>query len=156
MDKLKNFLHQLLQHIGYLDDEINLKIEEEDNLVRVNITVPDSDSGMMIGKNGDVLTSIQRLTRLVFRDQIDKKIQVNINDYRQNREKKLKELTRKIAEEVRETKNPIMIKKPLSSYERYLIHQTINLEFPNLESLSQGEGDGRRVVIRLKENQQEQ
>ena len=150
MNKLEVFFQQLIQHLGFLPDEVELKINETEDLILVDINVPESDSGIMIGTGGEVLVSIQRLARVIFYDQFDKKIQVNINQYRQTRQLKLEDLAHRVADEVNETNKGRMIRKQLSSYERFIIHNYIAEQYPDLESVSRGEGEDRHIFIKPK------
>ncbi len=152
MSKIEDFLRQLLQHLGFVEEKIGLKTTETEDLISVVIEVPDSESGALIGHQGETLNSLQRLVRIIFREQIDKKIQLDVNQYRQEKEAALKEMIDRIAAEVKSTKKSVEIKKTLSSYERFLIHQYIadGEDFADLESVSHGEGLNRRLVIKLK------
>ena len=152
MSKIEDFLKQLLQHLGFLEDKVDLKIAATEDLIKIAIEVPNSESGALIGHQGETLNSIQRLVRIIFRDQIEAKIQLDINQYRQEKEVALKEMVDRIADEVKTSQKPVEIKKILSSYERFIVHQYIadKEEFKDLESVSHGEGISRRLIIKLK------
>ena len=152
MQKLKDFLNQLFQHLGYLEDEIKITTSETDEVVLVEVEVNDENSGILIGKNGEVLNALQRLLRVIFKDQFDKKIRLDVAGYRRRRQQALEELVDRVASEVLQTQEAIVIRKPLSSYERFLVHKAVTQKHPQLESLSLGKGDDRRVTLRLKQD----
>ena len=150
MKKIDDFFNQLVQHMGFLPDEVKVAVTEDDQRILVDIQVPTDDSGMVIGVGGEVLTSMQRLARTIFFNQVDKKIQVNVNDYRQTRKEALEALAERICQEVSTSSEPVMIHKQLSSYERFVIHDYVASHHEELESLSEGESDNRRLVIKKK------
>ena len=151
LEKIKDFIDQLLKHLGYLDDEFEVNLKEEDDLIEVKITIPEPDSGIVIGRGGEVLLSIQKILRLVFLDKIDKKIRVDVNEYKKKKQEKLKEVAREVANQVKNTGKSRKINRRLSSYERFIIHNLITEEFPELTSKSSGEGLARVVEIKPKE-----
>ena len=153
LEKIKDFVDQLLKHLGYLEDEFKVDLSEEDGIVKVKITIPELDSGIMIGRGGEVLISIQRILRLVFKDRLDKKIRVDVNQYKERKQRELEDLARKVASKVKETGKSQKIAKNLSSYERFMVHSLVSREFPELMSESTGEGVRRVLEIKLKEDE---
>ncbi len=156
LDKIQDFISQLLKHLGYLEDEFEVGLNEKDDVIEVEVAVPESDSGIMIGRGGEVLISIQRILRLVFFNKIDKKIRVDVNSYKKKKQEKLKEFARKVASEVKETNKAQKINKNLSSYERFIIHSVISQEFPDLESESVEDGVRRVLTIKPKKIESEE
>lgn len=150
---IETFLSQLAEHCGISPEEIQVTVTEDEEYVRVSIELPEEDSGRFIGFHGETLESIQRVLRLIFQEEHnDKKIIVNINQYRQDRADRLKEITQAIAKKVVETGQPYTFQSFLPAHERYIIHTTLSEieEGSALESVSEGTGKNRRLTIQKK------
>lgn len=151
---IQTFVTQLCEHCGLEADQVEISIVEENDTTIINLALPEEESGLFIGYRGETLLSLQRLIRLVFQEELgDKKYVLNINEYREQRNKKLQELTESVARKVLETGNPYTFNSYFPSYERFLIHSIIstNPEFAGLESVSEGEGKTRLLTIQLKQ-----
>lgn len=148
---IETFISQLAEHCGVSPEELKVSVAEDDTYVKVTIELPEEDSGRFIGFHGETLESIQRVLRLVFQEAYgDKKLIVNINQYRQDREKRLNEITQSIAASVLESGEPYTFQSFLPAHERFVIHTTLS-ELPEadqLESVSEGTGKNRRLTIR--------
>lgn len=153
--EVKTFLTQLCEHCGLSEEEVEVSVEEKDDKVVVNINIPEEDSGIFIGHHGDSIDSIQRIMRIVFQDEFeDKRVVLNINDYREKREDRLKDLTYSVANKVLDTGEKHVFNSFLPAHERFIIHSTLSeeKEFDQLESVSEGIGRNRKLIIRLKNN----
>ncbi len=152
---IQDFLQRLLGHMGI--DQAEVEIKEEDDKIFVQINISEEDSGLLIGYHGDVLASLQRVTQLIYRDDQDKKIIMNVNDYKQRREAQLKEMVASIAYRVLESGEEYVFAF-LPANERLIVHQSISEtpDFVELESISIGEASTRRLHIRLKNETQTQ
>ena len=151
--KIQEFLTQLCEHCGVDVSTITITIEEDEEYTRVHLLLSPEDSGVFIGYHGETLESIQRMLRLVFqRAPEDKRIILNINEYREQREEKLTELALQAARQVLETGEEYVFDSNLGSHERFVIHSALsaNEEFAGLESISEGNGRDRRLHVRLK------
>lgn len=151
---IQTFLTQLCEHCGLETDQIEVSVVEENGQVVIQLTLPESESGLFIGYRGETLSSIQRLLRLVFQEELqDKKCVLNINDYREQRSEKLQQLTESVAQRVLESGQSYTFNSHFPSYERFLIHSIIssNPDFSELESVSEGEGKLRALTIRKKQ-----
>ncbi len=146
---INDFMTRLLAHLGVEDSEV--QVEEDDQYINVQIKVSEEESGLLIGYHGETLAALQRLAQLSQRDSTEKKILININDYKQHREEQLKEMTIRIAERVLETRQSYVFPF-LPANERLVVHSTLAEmpEFAELESISTGEGSGRRLEIRVR------
>jgi spoIIIJ-associated protein len=98
------------------------------------------------------MVAMQRMIRVVFHDQTDKRVVINVNDYRQQREAKIVDRATEIAYRVLESGRPYRF-GPMPANERFVIHTTIseNPEFVDLVSYSEGEGAARQLIIAPKE-----
>lgn len=146
---VSDFITRMLAHLGVEDSQVD--VEEDDQYIQVQIKVSEEESGLLIGYHGETLAALQRLTQLSQRDSTEKKILININDYKQHREEQLKEMTIRIAERVLDTKQSYVFPF-LPANERLVVHSALAEmpEFSELESISTGEGSGRRLEIRFK------
>jgi len=150
--KINEYIERLLAHCGVEDAEVALTDEDGEQIL-VQINLPESESGALIGYHGETLASIQRMVNIIFRDQIeDKRVRVNINDYRQRRTEALSAQVTRIAEQVIETGNPYTFGF-LPANERFIVHSTLGEDekFANLISESSGEGRDRFLTIKLKD-----
>lgn len=149
---IQNYLTNVCKHSGLDADQLEVKINEADDVITAEITVPPEESGLLIGFHGETLSALQRLTRVVFQEELkDKRLVVNVNQYREQRAEKLREMAENAATQVLETGRPYRFSR-LPAHERFVIHSTISdgEEFTELESVSEGEGRDRVLTIRLK------
>lgn len=158
--KINQFITQLLEHCGLEKDQIEIVEEQKDEKTQINITIPEEDSGIFIGHHGEGLDSIQRLVRIISSSSKDKeeekeeRIVLNINGYREKRQARLEEMANNIAQRVLESGRKFTINSYLPSHERFIIHATLanNPDYSELESVSEGFGQDRKLTIRLKNN----
>jgi spoIIIJ-associated protein len=151
--KIQEFLTQLCEHCGVDVSTTTITVEEDDEYIRVHLELTADDSGLFIGYHGETLEAIQRMLRLVFqRAPEDKRIILNINQYREQREEKLTEMAIQAARQVLETGEEYAFDTTLGSHERFVIHSALSAleEFEGLESVSEGVGRDRRLHIRKK------
>lgn len=148
MQKIIDFTDQLLAHMGVTD--IQVHVEETDSFYEVNLATDEQQSGMLIGYHGETIASLQKVLSLVFREKLesDKKIVVNINDYKQKREAAVSTMADRLAERVLETGQPQVLPS-LPANERLIVHMMFK-DHPELQTQSEGEGNQRRLVISLK------
>lgn len=149
---INTYLTNLCKHSGIDQDQVTIEVVVDGEFLMVNMTVPAEDSGLFIGFHGDTLSSIQRLIRVLFQTEYpDQKIVLNINNYREQRQEKLREMTLNIASRVLDSGRPYTFPF-LPPQERFFVHTTLSEypEFESLESVSEGEGNQRFLVIRPK------
>lgn len=149
---ITTYLSHITQHCGLDEESVKISIEETDENVSIQLDVPADDVGLFIGNRGETLAALQRMLRIVFNDQYgEKHIVLNINDYRQERQKQLEERATEAAHYVLDSGRSYTFPF-LSSYERFLVHSVLSAqeEFSSLETISEGEGRDRRLVVRLK------
>ncbi len=149
---IQTYLTNMCQHCGLDAESVKLELEEQDERITVTIDVPEEESGLLIGFHGETLSAMQRLTRVVFQEELgEKRLVININNYREQREEKVQELARRAAYKVLETGRPYTFSY-LPANERFIVHTTLSEEpeFETLESVSEGEGRDRMLSIRLK------
>ena len=108
------------------------------------------DLGILIGRRGQTLACLQFILRLIVGHQTKTwvPITVDIEGYRQRRSEKLQSLAVRLAEQVRSRRSPFTL-EPMLAYERRIIHLAL-ANHPDVTTESVGEGEARRVVIRLR------
>ena len=108
------------------------------------------DMGILIGKRGQTLDSLQYLTSLVVNKGKTNYIRVKLDteDYRRRRKETLENLARGIAYKVKKTRKPVVL-EPMNPYERRIIHSALQGN-KYVETVSEGEEPYRHVVVKLK------
>lgn len=146
-DTAKEFLNKVFDSMN-LDVEIIVTTEDEDSAV--NIELKGDDMGILIGKRGQTLDSLQYLTSLVLNKESENYIRVKLDteNYRQRRKDTLENLAKNIAYKVKRTKRQVSL-EPMNPYERRVIHSALQND-RYVSTYSEGEEPYRRVVITLK------
>ncbi|MBR0518298.1 protein jag [bacterium] len=137
---------EIIQKIlSYLDLTGEIEKEQDGDVLRLNII--GGDMGILIGKKGQTLDALQFLLSLIYnKKKKDKaKIILDIEGYRQRRERSLKDMAIKLAEKVKYDRKNVTL-DPMMPNERRIIHLTLQ-NHPDVITFSQGEEPMRRVVI---------
>lgn len=144
--KAEKFLNDTFKAMK-MDVAINSKFDSEDNLC---IDLAGPEMGILIGKRGQTLDSIQYLTSLVVNKGVSGYIRVKIDteDYRERRKATLENLAKNIGSKVRRTGKPVVL-EPMNPYERRIIHSALQGN-PYVTTHSEGEEPYRKVVVVLK------
>ena len=131
-----------------IDATLDILYDEENSVVEVNMR--GDDMGVLIGKRGQTLDSLQYITSLVLnKDKEDYiKVKIDTENYRERRKDTLVNLASNIAKKVKRTRKAVFL-EPMNPYERRIIHSTLqNDKF--VETHSEGEEPYRKVVVTLK------
>ena len=144
---VKDFLTQVFAAMQ-LEVEIITKIDEDNKVIDVEFK--GSEMGMLIGKRGQTLDSLQYLTNLAVNKQSDSYIKVKLDteDYRKRRKETLENLAKNIAYKVKRTKRPVSL-EPMNPFERRVIHSALQND-KYVSTHSEGEEPYRHVVVTLK------
>lgn len=123
-------------------------VEGEENQVLVSLTVV--RPGALIGLRGRNLAAIQLILSLMVKVKFGEWVRVllDINNYREEQKTRLQEMAKDLANRVLESGKPAEMMS-MSSYERRLCHMAIQ-EIEGITSESEGEGDMRHLVIKIK------
>ncbi|MEE0686051.1 MAG: RNA-binding cell elongation regulator Jag/EloR [Lachnospiraceae bacterium] len=126
--------------------KINVNITEES----VDVDLVGDDMGVLIGKRGQTLDSLQYLVSLVVNKKSDKYLRVKLDteNYRERRKETLENLAKNIAFKVKRTKRPVSL-EPMNPYERRVIHSALQND-RYVTTKSEGEEPFRHVVVLLK------
>ena len=148
-ESVREFLNQVFEAMK-LDVEILINYDEENSLIEVEFK--GVEMGVLIGKRGQTLDSLQYLTNLAVNKQSDHyvKVKLDTEDYRKRRKDTLENLAKNISYKVKRTKRPVAL-EPMNPYERRVIHSALqNDSF--VSTHSEGEEPYRHVVVTLKRN----
>lgn len=142
---IQEFLKLFIEKLGS-KLEYSVKLQENEILVDIN----GEDCGSLIGYRGETLNAMQTLISSIANKKVKERIKVilDIQNYREKREKNLVELAEKVSKTVLRNGKNITL-EPMSPYERKIIHSALQ-ENSRIETYSIGEGDNRRVVIAKK------
>ena len=128
--------------------DIDIKEEEKENIANINVL--GDDVGILIGKRGHTLDSLQYLVSLVVNKESDKFIRVKLDteNYRERRKATLENLAKNIAIKVKRIRKPVAL-EPMNPYERRIIHSALQND-RYCTTRSEGEEPYRHVVVVLK------
>lgn len=144
----KNFLKQMIEDMGI---DCDIESRTEGNMIKFNILCSqESDIGIIIGKRGETLDSLQYIVNLVTNRNSDTYIRVilDCNQYRSKRERSLQKLARRLADKAVQTGRDIKL-EPMNPYERRIIHTYLQND-EKVNTFSQGNEPNRRVIIKRK------
>ena len=150
-NKAKEFLTKVFKAMG-VEAKVEVTYDQENALIDINII--GENMGVLIGKRGQTLDSLQYLVSLVLNKESETYIKVKLDteNYRQRRKETLENLGKNIAYKVKRTRKSVSL-EPMNPYERRIIHSVLqNDKF--VETHSEGEEPFRRVVIALKKGVQ--
>ena len=145
-DNIRDFLESVFKAMGLT---VTIQIEKEEDSNVVNVDLKGDDMGVLIGKRGQTLDSIQYLTSLVVNKGKEKyvRIKVDTENYRQRRKDTLESLAKNIAYKVKRSRRSVAL-EPMNPYERRIIHSALqNDKF--VSTKSEGEEPFRHVVVYL-------
>ena len=146
-DNIQDFLNAVFDAMN-LNVEITIDREEGSNTA--NVELKGDDMGVLIGKRGQTLDSLQYLTNLAVNKNAEDYIRVKIDteDYRKRRKETLENLARNIAYKVKRTKHSVSL-EPMNPFERRVIHSALQGD-RFVTTHSEGDEPYRHVVITLK------
>ncbi len=140
----ESFIKNVLDAMDMKDVKVTTSIDEEGALA---IDMEGSDMGILIGKRGQTLDSLQYLANRVANKAQDGYVRVKLDteDYRRRRKETLENLAHNIANKVKRTRRKVEL-EPMNPYERRIIHSALQSE-PYVTTHSEGEEPYRRVVV---------
>jgi spoIIIJ-associated protein len=140
-DQIATFLRSIVSAMGA---NLTATVEETAEGTRINL---EGDGGMLLRRDAEGLQALQHLVATAFRRQLgdDRRIVVDCNGFRQEKDAELREMARFVAEKARATGMPQEI-GPLNPYERRIVHIAI-AEDPTVSSESIGDAFMKTVII---------
>ena len=145
-NEIKNYLLKLVKDMG-IEAKIETKTREE--TIIFNLIAP--EKAILIGKNGRTIEALQNITNQMISTNLKTyyRFLVDVNGYRENKQRRLEKTAKYTAKEVAKTKIPAHL-EPMNSYERRIIHNTLT-NSKDVTTESEGEEPNRHVVIKPKE-----
>ena len=146
----REFLEKVFQNM-HMDVAIDIDFDKEEKVVSINLS--GSEMGVLIGKRGQTLDSLQHLVSLVINKNSEDYLRVKLDteNYRERRKKTLEHLAKNIAYKVKRTKRSMAL-EPMNPYERRIIHSALQND-NYVFTKSEGEEPFRHVVVMLKKGQ---
>ncbi|MBU3922885.1 hypothetical protein KJ684_01445 [Patescibacteria group bacterium] len=149
MEKIKQTIKELFKSIGINDIKIDIKKDnstKDRELLMINVLTEQAD--FLLKDEALELNALQHILRLlVLRTAPDHNfIILDINNYKEKRQKLLEKLAEKIIKDIRKTKKSIVL-DPMPAYERRIIHLKL-AEQPDIVSESTGQEPERKIVVR--------
>ena len=149
IETCEKFIYDVMNAMGMDDVKVTSVVDEEGAL---SINMEGSNMGILIGKRGQTLDSLQYLTNRVANKMQDGYVRVKLDteDYRRRRKETLENLEKNIASKVKRTRKTVSL-EPMNPYERRIIHSALQSD-PAVSTHSEGEEPYRRVVVTLVRN----
>ncbi len=139
----KKYIKDIIEKMNL---EINLETRRNENNIQIKLHT--DNNPIIIGKNGRTLSSLQTLVRQAIFAQtgIYTNIVLDVENYKERKQKNIEFLAKKLAKEVQKTKMDVKM-DPMNSFERRLIHEKLK-DFKGIKTESEGEEPNRYVVIK--------
>ena len=121
---------------------------DPENTITLHVEGADEEAmGLLIGRRGETLRSLQFMVNLLVSRKVQKwpQVVVDVGNYRQRRQESLEGLARRMAERVRQSGRPLTL-EPMGAYERRIVHLALRAD-PTVYTESNGEGENRKIVI---------
>ena len=146
-DEVKKFLTSVFNAMNM---EVEIIINKNEDEKFLDVELKGDDMGVLIGKRGQTLDSLQYLTSLAINKHRDEyyKVKIDTEDYRKRRKDTLENLAKNIAYKVKRTKRPVSL-EPMNPFERRVIHSALQND-RYVTTHSEGEEPYRHVVVTLK------
>lgn len=141
-NNVEKFIKEFLKNLG---EEYKYDINIEKN--EINVKIDGGNSGTLIGYRGETLNALQHILSLIANKHTSAKVRVllNVDGYKEKREKTLEELALKVSKTVIKTNKSITL-EPMNAYERKIIHSKLQ-DMTDIRTHSIGEEPHRRIVI---------
>ena len=138
----KEFLSKVF---AAMNMDVDISVETDEN--EMNIDLSGKDMGVLIGKRGQTLDSLQYLTSIVVNKGRKEYIRVKVDteNYRSRRKETLENLAKNLAYKAKRTKHPVSL-EPMNPYERRIIHSALQND-KYVTTHSEGEDPFRKVII---------
>ena len=146
IEACEKFVEDVLNAMNMEEVKVTSTVDEEGAL---SITMEGKNMGILIGKRGQTLDSLQYLTNRIANKMQDGYVRVKLDteDYRRRRKETLENLAKNIASKVKRTRRTVAL-EPMNPYERRIIHSALQSD-PAVSTHSEGEEPYRKVVVTL-------
>ena len=143
-DKVKGFLNEVF---AAMNIEVLVAVEYKAEEKEMNVDLSGEDMGMLIGKRGQTLDSLQYLVSLVVNKETEEYVRVKVDteNYRERRKATLENLAKNMAHKAKRIRRSVSL-EPMNPYERRIIHSALQ-DDKYVTTHSEGDEPFRRVVI---------
>lgn len=141
---VRDFLNAVFSAMQ-MEVELIIQIDEEEKTIEVELK--GKDMGILIGKRGQTLDSLQYLTNLAVNKKLEEyyKIKIDTEDYRRRRRETLENLAKNVAYKVKRTRRSVSL-EPMNPFERRIIHSALQND-KYVTTYSEGDEPYRHVVV---------
>ena len=148
VDAMKLVEEETKKLLDLMRVEVGLEVNEDKENDGITVQLTTEEPGILIGFHGETLAAFQLILGLIVNKKLEEwtRVLVNVNDYRQKREESLRMVALNAAQKVKFSNEAVVLTN-LSPAERRIIHLTL-ADHPDVESLSEGQGQERRLVIK--------
>lgn len=150
IQNVADYIKRIADKMGV--DDVSVTINRTDR--RVQYIIDTEDAGLIIGRHGKVLNSLQTLAQIQLHQEADNKLfaKVDAENYRDRRQKTVEQLAYRTAEKVKKTNRPVIL-EPMPAHERKQIHRYLN-QHKGVQTHSEGKEPHRYLVVEpSKDNQ---
>lgn len=155
MNEIVSFIKETLNEITKkMNAESNLEVRRREE--GISVTIFSENNAILIGKNGKNVAALQLIIRQMVNTKLNKPLSIllDVGNYKEKRARNITYLAKKMAREAYKTKTEVTMDS-MNSYERRLVHEALaDDKYVYTESI--GEEPNRKVVIKLKENKNEE
>ncbi|MBN2981182.1 RNA-binding cell elongation regulator Jag/EloR [Cohnella algarum] len=152
LELIPDGVEEAMRFLGEVTEamNVNVRAERSDDRDGVRINLTGSDLGMLIGRRGQTLDSLQFLMNIVANRHSDRHLRIVLDaeNFRERRQTTLESLSERMADKVVKTRKEVVL-EPMSSQERKVIHARLQ-SHPLVKTYSKGDEPNRSVVIALK------
>lgn len=143
---IKSYLKEVTDLMGI---KVEFETQKRENYIKVNMI--SDNNGILIGKNGRTMSSLQSLIKQSIQSQIDIKVNVllDANEYKEKQQRNIEKLAIKLAKDVKKTGVEVKMDK-MNSFERRLVHNALS-NFKGVTTISEGEEPNRFLIIKSQE-----
>ena len=138
--------------LSLMDAEVVLTLKQmhNDDLDGPIFEIEGDDAGLLIGRKGETLKTLQFLVRFIVSQRLDDRVNlmIDVEGYQERRHQSLANMARRVAQRVTDTGKPITL-EPMPPNERRIVHLTLS-DHPRVTTESTGMGSSRQVVILIK------
>lgn len=142
-------LEDILQ---YMHIKASVEVDIDENSINYNLVdISEEDTGIIIGRKGETLDSLQYILNLLTNKHAKDfcRVTIDVANYRNRRKEAIENNARKLAFKVIKTKKSIAL-DPMNSYERRIVHYALQ-KYKEVETISQGSFPNRKVIIKYKD-----
>lgn len=151
---IEEYLSKLCYFLNLDEDNVGVDVDEQEDSVRIMLTIDDPSAQRIIGTNGQTLQALQSLLRITFLDDLEeRRLVLDINGFLKQKEDDLVARALNLADEVLETGQPKTL-YDLNSFERYLVHSSVaeNEDYNDVRTYSTTVDGNRYLTICLAED----